>query len=176
MTTLNHYRKRQRCRVSKTLPCAQTRAHGKLAICRVPIETAHSKLFLCRVSDQKTHSKCPTHSKLQHLPCAAKGSTRQTFSTRQRAHVCRVPAILHTANLWHTAKLCKKKQTQHSQFFLLCIYSVLYSLLKSVIFLVILAIFSHLISLIEFWGFNLKCFEQWSIMDRKMIFMLWSLI
>ena len=52
-------------------------------VCRVPIETAHNKLFLCRVSGQKTHGKCPTHSKLQHLPCAAKGCTWQTFSTWQ---------------------------------------------------------------------------------------------
>ena len=71
MTTLNHYRKRQRCRVSKTLPCAQTRAHGKPALCRVPVETAHDKPSLCRVSGQNTHDKGPTHGKVVHLPCDA---------------------------------------------------------------------------------------------------------
>jgi len=73
MTTLNHYRKRQRCRVSKTLPCAQTRAHGKPAICLVPVEPAHGKHLahdkhdVCRVLGQKTHGKTSTHSKRRGL-------------------------------------------------------------------------------------------------------------
>ena len=100
-----------------SLPCAQTRAHGKYALCRVSVETGHDKLFLCRVFGQKTHGKGPTHGKGSHLPCAAKGSTRQTFSTRQRVIVCRVPAILHTTNLWHTAKLCKKSRHNTPNFF-----------------------------------------------------------
>ena len=49
-----------------TLPCAQTRAHGKPALCRVPVETAHDKRLahgkrdVCRVSGQKTHGKTTT--------------------------------------------------------------------------------------------------------------------
>ena len=49
-----------------TLPCAQTRAHGKPALCRVPVETAHDKRLahgkrdICRVSGQKTHGKTTT--------------------------------------------------------------------------------------------------------------------
>jgi len=64
--------------VSKTLPCAQTRAHGKPALCRVPVETAHDKRLahgkrdVCRVSGQKTHGKTPTHGKRRGLPCAEK--------------------------------------------------------------------------------------------------------
>ena len=155
-----HYRKLANCRVSEPLPCAETWAHGKLNLCRVLEEIAHVKgsthgnNFICRVSAQKTHGKGTTHGKHVCLPCAEKGCTRQTFSTRQKAPAYRVSAILHTANLWHTAKLCKKMLIQHSQFFLIYIYSVLYSVLKSDIFLVILAIFSHLISLIEFLGLN----------------------
>ena len=112
---VNHYRKLANCRVPEPLPCAETRAHGKPDLCRVLEETAHDKgsthgnNFICRVSAQKTHGKGTTHGKHVRLPCAEKGCTRQIFSTRQRAPVCRVPAILHTTNLWHTAKLCKKK-------------------------------------------------------------------
>ena len=49
-----------------TLPCAQTRAHGKPALCRVPVETAHDKRLahgkrdVCGVSGQKTHGKTTT--------------------------------------------------------------------------------------------------------------------
>jgi len=53
-----------------TLPCAQTRAHGKPALCRVPVEIAHGKRDVCRVSGQKTHGKTPTHGKRRGLPCA----------------------------------------------------------------------------------------------------------
>ena len=147
------------------MPCAKTQPHGKPDFCRVPVETAHGKRLahvkpsLYRMSGQNTHGIGPTHGKDVHLPCAAYGSTRRTFSTRQIVLVCRVPAILHTAKSWHTTNLCQKMLIQHSQFFLIYIYSVLYSLLKSGIFLVILAIFSHLISLIEFLGLNRKCFE-----------------
>jgi len=154
-----HYRKPPVCRVQKTLPCAKIRAHGKPSLCRVPTERAHDKHlahgkhFLCHVSRQKTHGKHPTHGKGSHLPCAAEESTRQ------RSLVCRAPRLLHTAKLWHTAKLCKKVDFALPIFFLLYIYSVLYSLLKFGIFLVIFAIFSHLISLIEFLGLNWKCFE-----------------
>jgi len=101
--------------VPEPLPCAETRAHGKPDLCSVPEETAqgkgltHGNNFICRVSAQKTHGKVTTHGKYVRLLCAEKGCTRQTFSTRQRAPICRVPAILHTTNLWHTVKLCKKK-------------------------------------------------------------------
>ena len=160
-----HYRKPPVCRVQKTLPCAKIRAHGKPSLCRVPTERAHDKHlahgkhFLCRVSGQKTYGKHPTHGKGSYLPCAAEESTRQRPSTRQRSLVCRAPRLLHMAKLWHTTKLCKKVDFALPIFFLLYIYSVLYSLLKFGIFLVIFAIFSHLISLIEFLGLNWKCFE-----------------
>ena len=138
-------------------------ANRTFAVCQKKQHTTKVQLtviFLFAVCPpKKTHGKDTTHGKHVCLLCAEKGCTQQAFSTRQRAPVCRVPAILHTANLWHTAKLCKKKVDTTLPIFLLCIYSVLYSLLKSVIFLVILAIFSHLISLIDFLGFNLKCFE-----------------
>ena len=94
---------------TSSLPCAKIRAHGKPSLFRVPTERAHDKHlahgkhFLCRVSGQKTHGKHPTHGKGSHLPCAAEESTRQ------RSLVCRAPRLLHTAKLWHTAKLCKKK-------------------------------------------------------------------
>ena len=39
----DHYGKPPDCRVPKCLPCAQTRAHGKSALCRVLAETAHGK-------------------------------------------------------------------------------------------------------------------------------------
>ena len=118
-----HYQKLTNCRVPESLPCAETRAHGKLDLCRLPEETAHGKgsthgnNFICRVSAQKTHGKGTTHGKHVRLPCAEKGCTRQTFSTRQRTPACRVPAILHTANLWHTAKLCKKSRHNTPNFF-----------------------------------------------------------
>ena len=99
MTTLNHYRKRQRCRVSKTLPCAQTQAHGKPALCHVLVETAHGKRLahgkrvFCRVSGQKTHGKTTTQV-CRVLRNKAHGNealfavclffyTRQKFYTRQ---------------------------------------------------------------------------------------------
>jgi len=61
-----------------TLPCAQTRAHGKPALCRVPVEPAHGnrlahdKRDVCRVSGQKTHGKTSIHGKCRGLPCAEK--------------------------------------------------------------------------------------------------------
>ena len=96
-------------------------------LCRVPVETAHGKRlahgkpFICRVSGENTHGKGPTHGKGVHLPCAAYGSTRQRFSTRQRVLLCCVPAILHTAKSWHTTNLCQQILIQHSQFFLIYI-------------------------------------------------------
>ena len=128
------------------------------------------------------------------LPCVRTKNTRQSPNARQRCSFAVCCQIKHTAKAQHTAKkpclpcaqaithgnhlahgeIIKKKQILHSQFFVLYIYSVLYSVLKFGIFLVTFDIFSHLIYLIEILGLNWKCFEQWSIMDRKMIFMLWS--
>ena len=105
------------------------------------------KVSFCRVLPNKAHGK-----KALFAVCLAY-YTRQSFGT------------------WRNYE---KKQNQTLYFFVLYIYSVLYSVLKFGIFLVTFDIFSHLISLIEILGLNWKCFEQWSIMDRKMIFMLWS--
>ena len=116
------------------LPCvkmfASVRKHGHtanlpFAVCQLKQHTAngwHTANLLFAMCQAKTHGKRPTHSKGVTLPCAAYGGTRQTFSTRQRVLVCRVPSILRTAKSWHTANLCKKKLIQHSQFFLLYIH------------------------------------------------------
>ena len=42
---IKHYRKPDICRVRKHLPCAQTRAHGKLLLCHVPTDSAHGESF-----------------------------------------------------------------------------------------------------------------------------------
>ena len=157
MTTLNHYRKRQRCRVSKTLPCAQTQAHGKPALCHVLVETAHGKRLahgkrdVCRVSGQKTHGKTQPTANVE--VCRV---------LRNKAHgneaLFAVCLFFYTRQKFYTRQNYEKKQILHSQIFLLYIYSVLYSLLKFGIFLVIFAIFSHLFSLIEFFGVKLEVF------------------
>ena len=72
---------------TSSMPCAQTRAHGKSALCRVPVDRAHGKLLahgkrdVCRVPKQKTHGKDSAHGK------EALFGVCLTFNTRQRSTI-----------------------------------------------------------------------------------------
>ena len=105
------------------LPCAQTRAHGKSALCRVPVDRAHSKLLahgkrdVCRVPEQKTHGKDSAHGKEVLFGVCLTFDTRQKFYTRQRSTICRVPNFLHTIKLLHTAIFFKKVDSALPIFF-----------------------------------------------------------
>ena len=101
-----HYRKPPDCRVPKRLPCAQTRAHGKPVLCRVPADTAHAivrhtaKVMFAVCRGKKTHGKSKTHGKRRGLPCAEKDLAH---GKEALFAVCLI--FLHTANILHTAKL-----------------------------------------------------------------------
>jgi len=73
--------------VPTALPCAQTRAHGKSALCRVPVDRAHGKLLahgkrdVCRVPKQKTHGKDSAHGKEVLFAVCLIFCTQQNFYT-----------------------------------------------------------------------------------------------
>ena len=161
-----HYQKPPVCRVGNTLTCAKTRAHGKphllpcasrkgtrqltgtwqifsLPCVRTKKHMAKSqrtaKVSFCRVLPNKAHGKGLAHGKKALFAVCLGYYTRQSFGTR-----------------WNYEK---KSRFCTPNFFVLYIYSVLYSVFKFGIFLVIFYILSHLISLIDILGLNWKCFE-----------------
>ena len=121
-----HYRKLRFCRVHHSLPCANSRAHGKHDFCRV-----------C----SRKHTAKPKHTQSHGLPCAF-------FSTRQRN-------TLPCAFLWHTAKswfavcffLAHGKAINFFclltlKLFLLFTYNMWHSMLKFDTFLYLFVIFN----------------------------------
>jgi len=114
------------------------------AVCRGKKLTAKPQLTanvaVYRVLKKKAHSKALAHGKEAMFAVCLIFYTRQNFGTRQN-YEKKDSALLFFSTIH------------------IYIYSVLYSLLKFGVFLVIFAIFSHLISLIEFLGLNWKCFE-----------------
>ena len=147
--------------------------YRKPPVCRVP-KFGHTANLPFSVCQQKEHTTNIWHTaNIFFAMCHDKKHMANTQHTA-KVPICHVlqkkahgkEALFAVRLGYYTRQNCgtrqnyaKKSRFCTPNFFLLYIYSVLYSLLKFGIFFVIFAIFSHLISLIEFLGLNWKCFE-----------------
>ena len=102
---MEHYRKTDSCRVSRSLPSARPRALGKDVVCRVPGRGHSAEIW---------HTACPGVAECR--PSANQG-TRQRVSfaecwpggTRQSPSTCpeRAPAVRHPSGGLTASTLCR---------------------------------------------------------------------
>ena len=129
-----------------------------LKICRVR-KHGHTVNLPFAVCQQKQHTANGWHTaNLLFAMCQAKTHTAKVYICRVLHMEAHGKPLAHGKILAH-GKLVQKKVDSALQIFSAIHVQCIVLLFKSGIFFVILAIFSYLISLVEFLGLNWKCFE-----------------